>query len=763
MIGSHGLAQSLPHVSSESVNLDSTKLRRIESIVISRIADGKLPGCVVCVGRQGKIAYLQAFGNRRVEPTEAPMTTDTVFDLASLTKPVATATSIMKLFEQQKLQMADPVARFLPEFGVHGKHLITIEQLLTHQSGLIADNPLRDYLDGPEIAWQKICELSPVSPVGEVFQYSDVNFIVLGQLVEKLGGMSLDRFAQEQIFQPLGMLETDFNPGDNLKLRAAPTEQRAGLWLQGAVHDPRAFWLNGVAGHAGLFSTASDLAIYAHAMLSPCPLKTPVGESRVAVLSRSTVDLMTRGYKVSTGSRGLGWDKQTGFSSNRGQRLTESAFGHGGFTGTVLWIDPELDLSIIFLSNRVHPNGAGDINRLAGAVCDIVVDSIIPTTSTPVEPPGVLLGIDNLKHNNFDTLSGNKVGLITNHTGRDRNGTTTAQLLHEAKNVELKVLFSPEHGFGGTVDLPQIGNSTDPATGLRIYSLYGATRKPTAEMLTEIDTLVFDIQDTGTRFYTYISTMGEAMRAAAEHHKRFVVLDRPNPINGVEVSGPMLDAGKESFVGYHALPVRHGMTAGELAVMFRDELHLDLDLQVVKCQGWHRCDFWDATNLTWINPSPNLRSLNQALLYPGIGLLETTNLSVGRGTDAPFEIFGAPWIHPRELAENLNSSKLAGVRFIPIEFTPSSSTFAGQACGGINVEIVDRSSFDPVGTGLMIAHQLRGLDANQWETKNFNVLLGNDNVWRAVVDDKSFEQIYELSQQGISDFLARRKSCLLYE
>ncbi|HZL90625.1 MAG TPA: exo-beta-N-acetylmuramidase NamZ domain-containing protein, partial [Pirellulaceae bacterium] len=547
-----------------------------------------------------------------------------------------------------------------------------------------------------------------------------------------------------------------------------PTEQRDGKWLQGEVHDPRSHLLGGVAGHAGLFSTAEDLAIYAQMMIGG-------GEhGGVQVLSPRTVAVMTRGYKVSTGLRGLGWDKRTGYSINRGELLTESAFGHGGFTGTVLWIDPELELFVIFLSNRLHPDGKGLVNPLAGKIGTVAAAAIRdqPVAGTLRMPsgaggtrsvPATYCGIDVLSRDNFRQLAGRKVGLITNHTGRSREGASTVKLLHDAKNFELVALFSPEHGFEGKLDIARIGDTQDQGTGLKVLSLYGETRKPTKEMLDGLDTLVFDIQDIGARFYTYVSTMGEAMKAAAEHGKRFVVLDRPNPIGGTQVAGPMLDRGRESFIAFHRLPVRHGMTIGELALMFKAELKLDLDLQVIECEGWRRSDAFDATGLVWVNPSPNMRSLTQAFLYPGIGLLETTNLSVGRGTDTPFEVIGAPWLDGRKLALELSSRRIPGVTFVPIEFTPSSSKFSGEKCGGINIVITDRTRFEPLCTGLEIALMLRKLYPEQWDAKAYDRLLGNQATQEAILADKSIDEVQTAAREGVSDFLRRRTKYLIYE
>jgi uncharacterized protein YbbC (DUF1343 family) len=528
--------------------------------------------------------------------------------------------------------------------------------------------------------------------------------------------------------------------------------------MQGEVHDPRAYKLGGIAGHAGLFSTAADLALYAQMMID----RGRAGER--SIIAPQTVATMTRAYSLPGGARrGLGWDKRSGYSSNRGELMTDSAFGHGGFTGTVLWIDPDLELFVIFLSNRVHPSGKGLVNPLAGRIGTVAAGAIV-TPSSPRPPAGtVLTGIDVLVRDNFRSLGGKKVGLITNHTGRSASGKSTVELFHSASDVKLAALFSPEHGFEGKLDVAKIGDSQDGTTGLKVYSLYGETRRPTAEMLADIDTLVFDIQDIGARFYTYVSTMGEAMTAAAEHNKRFVVLDRPNPIGGLAVAGPMLDEGKESFVGFHSLPVRHGMTIGELAQLIQRERKLDLQLEIVRCEGWQRGDLWDATDLVWVNPSPNMRNLTQALLYPGIGLLETTNLSVGRGTDTPFEVFGAPWIDARELAAKLREANLPGVAFVPIEFTPSSSKFASETCRGVNVIITDRERFEPLATGLTIAATLRLLYPEKWEAKGYARLLGNGAVHEALLAGKSGPELVEISRSGVSQFLRRRAGVLLYE
>ncbi|QDT82797.1 exo-beta-N-acetylmuramidase NamZ domain-containing protein [Gimesia chilikensis] len=753
----------LPHAQAAAVGMNPQRLSEIDFVVERGLARDSMPGAVVLVGYKGKIVFLKAYGYRQVKPEKRAMTTDTVFDLASLTKPIATATSVMKLVEQGKLKLSDPVSKYIPEFAANGKQDITIYQLLTHQGGLIPDNSIKDYLDGPETAMQKIYDLKLYYKPGTRFAYTDVGFIILGDIVKRISGDSVHEFSQKNVFQPLGMQETGYLPADELKQRAATTQERDGHWMQGEVHDPRAYRLGGIAGHAGLFSTAEDLAVYAQMMLNQG------SQNGTRVLKPETIDLMTRGYPVVDDIRGLGWDSLSRYSSNRGDLFSPRAFGHGGFTGTAIWMDPVQDLFVIFLSNRVHPDGKGSVNSLAGRIGTIAAAAITgqPAATAEVKVASkasldVLTGIDVLKREQFKSLIGKRIGLITNHTGLTREGESTVQVLNDAPQVQLKTLFSPEHGFAGKLDVSKIGDSTDAKTGLKIFSLYGKTRTPTPESLQDLDALVFDIQDIGARFYTYISTMRNAMRAAKQQGIKFIVLDRPNPINGVDYAGPVLDEGAQSFVGYHRIPVRHGMTAGELARMFNTEMQIGVDLQVIKLHNWKREMYYDETGLTWVNPSPNMRSLNQAVLYPGIGLLETTNLSVGRGTDTPFEWIGAPWLKGMQLAEALNRSGLPGVRFVPVEFTPESSKFSGELCGGVNFIVTDREQFQPVQTGLEIAIQLWKQFPQKWETRNFNRLLGNQRVFDAVLQGESLMQIRSGYQQDLAEFGVRRARFLMY-
>lgn len=746
----------LPHAAPAAVGMRADHLAHIDAIVAEGLRRNLMPGCVVLLAKGRRVVFLKAYGSKQVKPTVEPMDTDTVFDMASITKPMATATSIMKLVEQGKIDITAPVAKYIPEFSANGKQDVTVFDLLTHQGGLIPDNSIKDYLDGPKEALRRIYDLKLYRELRTKFVYTDVGFIVLADIVKRVSGMDVNEFSRKHLFEPLRMQETGYLPAEPLRVRSAPTEQRNGKWMQGEVHDPRAFRLGGVAGHAGLFSTAEDIAVYAAMMKND-------GEfNGVRILQPKTVKAMTAAYEIADGNqRGLGWDKQSTFSYNRGDLMTPEAFGHGGFTGTVLWMDPRLDLTVVFLSNRVHPDGDGSVNRLAARIATVAAGSIdVPNDIGP--SASVELGIDRLRANEFQSLARRKVGLITNHTGLASDGASTVKLLNDASNVDLLALFSPEHGFAGKLDISKVGDSKDIATGLEIHSLYGATRKPTPDMLAGLDTIVFDIQDIGTRFYTYISTMKLAMEAAAEHELRFVVLDRPNPIDGITVSGPVLDAGSESFVGAHTLPVRHGMTVGEIARMLDAELMMDLDLQVVEMHHWDRHRMLDETGQVWVNPSPNMRCLAQAVIYPGVGLLETTNLSVGRGTDTPFEVIGAPWLDGAKLAGELNAMSTPGVRFVPIRFTPDSSKYANQECGGVNIIVTKRSVFEPIQTGLAIAQQLIVHYRDKWETKTLNRLLGSEKVLKSILAGNHPIESSKLWERELADFILRRSAFLIY-
>ncbi len=835
-------AQGLPVVPPNTFGMNAAKLNQIDALVEKDISDKKLPGAVVIVGHKGKIVYRKAFGNRSLVPQVEKMTLDTIFDVASLTKPIATATSIMILVEQGKLRLNDTVGKFFPEIEDEAAKRVTILQLLTHTSGYRPDFDLGEKWTGRDGMLAALKKEKLRNPPGTRFVYSDIGFIVLGEIVERISGVSLDKFAKN-FFDNLNQKDTSFTgfepvlpisanalANQNVReqyersqfekiernrvkfQRIAPTENIKGQqnylgakfdgdektgneMLRGKVHDPTSYRMGGVAGHAGLFSTADDLARYCQMMLNGGILDGK------RILSAQTVARMTAPYVVSEdgATRGLGWDMNTAFSSNRGELLPLGSFGHTGFTGTSVWIDRVSQTFVVFLSNRVHPDGKGDVTPLRARVATVAASAIEDTTiekfreaeniywsqvtpqiakfnelvsrtnqqtqSATRNPQSaiVLNGIDVLEKENFKSLEGLKIGLVTNQTGRNLAGKPTIDVLKEAKNVRLVALFSPEHGIRGELDVEKISDSVDEKTGLPIYSLYGETRRPKPEQLKDLDALVYDIQDIGARFYTYTATLRNVMEEAAKLGKPIFVLDRPNPINGVDVEGSLADEDKLSFIAAHTIPVRYGLTIGELGMMMNTERKIGADLRIIKMENWSRAQWFDETSQVWINPSPNMRSLTQATLYPGIGLLETTNVSVGRGTDTPFEIVGAPWIDAQKLASYLNSRNLAGVRFVPIKFKPNASVFKDENCNGINIVIVDRAKFKSVRTGIEIAVALRKLFPTGWQTDRYNRLLVNGEIFELVRRGDEPETIEKAWQKNLDEFKRRRAQFLLYK
>ncbi|HEY2091762.1 MAG TPA: exo-beta-N-acetylmuramidase NamZ domain-containing protein [Thermoanaerobaculia bacterium] len=774
----------------------------IDAAVNTAIADHKLPGGVIWVER-GKNVYHRAYGHRALVPHEEPMTEDTIFDAASLTKVTATTPSIWLLIERGKIRLDDPVSKYLPEFHGGWRDEVTIRHLLTHTSGLRPDLDLREPWSGYDTAMKMAFAEMPLNRPGYVFRYSDINFELLGEIVHRMSGVPLDVFAEREIFRRLGMRDTFFErarpspgpsghplpegegqdkqqkqqvplptgergaerseatDGGRASARIAPTEMTDGVMLRGVVHDPTARRMGGVAGHAGLFTTAKDLAKYARMLLrGGSPIFKP-----------ETVQAMTRVQtppNVAVRRTG-GFDLDSSFSRPRGEIFPIGSYGHTGFTGGFYWIDPYSKTFYIFLSNRVHPNGKGSVTALQRRLGTMVAEAmgveerdVLPErTGGRVEwvtgGADVQNGIDVLHNSGYQALQGLRVGLVTNHTGIDRAGNPTIDLLRSAPGVTLVSLFSPEHGIRGTSD-ENVGDTKDPVSGLPVYSLYGAHRKPLPEQLANIDALVFDIQDVGARFYTYISTLANILDAASEAHKKVIVLDRVNPIGGDAVEGPRRD-GPQSFIAWHDIVIRHGLTVGEFAKMYAGENHLAVDLEVVPLHGWKRSMWQDDAGLPWINTSPNMRSLTAAGLYPGLGLLESA-LSVGRGTAIPFEVVGAPYIDGATLERELGV--LPGVSAHAFRFTPKSSVFANQVCGGVRLTITDRTAFHAVDTGLAIATTVRRLYGDKFAVDKMAPLLLSPKVLDAVRDAKPIGDIVALYRADEQAFRERRGKYLLY-
>lgn len=738
------------------------------------IAAGHLAGAVILVGHRDKIIYRKAFGLKSQQPRVEAMTPDTIFDLASLTKVVATTTAILQLAELGQLELDRAAADYWPAFAENGKQNITLRQLLTHTSGLRAEVISKVRWSGYQGALRAIETDKPAEMPGTTFRYSDVNFIVLGEIVRRISGLPLDEYCARNIFGPLGMKDTSFNPPPRERSRIAPSSDLR--W--GEVQDPTAYRMGGVAGNAGLFSTVDDLAVLARMILNG-------GEWHGRrILAPSSIAALSEAHTIPGSStlRGLGWDIRSPYSKEHTAWFPKGSFGHTGYTGTSMWIDAKSGTFLIILTSRLHPDGKGSVKPLRAKAAAAVAAAIpmgppadtstLAGNSAAPEPvmsgsgqadsvERVRTGIEVLAVSGFAPLAGKTIGIITNHTGTDNAGHSTIELLHQAPGVKLRAIFSPEHGLTGQLD-EKIASGRDPATGLPVYSLYGNTKRPTADMLKGLDALVYDIQDVGTRFYTYITTMAYSMEAAASADLDFYVLDRPNPINAAVVQGPVMDSALKSFTGYFPLPVRYGMTAGELARLFNSENRIGAKLHVIQMQGYQREIWFDESGLPWINPSPNIRSLTQAILYPGVAIVESANLSVGRGTDTPFEIVGAPWISGSQLAEYLNRRKILGVAFAPVIFTPQADRFRLQRCEGVRLRLTDRAVFDAPLLGLELASALHRLYPGIFNIDLTLNMFGTREVVDTIKKGKDPLEISQQWQYRLDEFKLLRAHYLLY-
>ncbi|MGE5839338.1 MAG: exo-beta-N-acetylmuramidase NamZ domain-containing protein, partial [Deltaproteobacteria bacterium] len=677
------------------------------------------------------------------------------------------STAVMQLVEMGKLNLEDPVVKYWPEFKGSGKEEITVRDLLTHYSGLRPALDRKPSWSGYDTALRMIEEEKPLCPPGKNFIYSDINFIILGELVWRLSGEPLNIYCAEHVFKPLGMEYTGFKPSTEFRPRIAPTEYQdgTGKMLWGEVHDPVANNMGGVAGHAGLFSTADDLAIFAQTILDG-------GRGKGArILSPSSVEKMTTPQSPPDRMplRGLGWNIDSALAS-------EGSCGHKGFTGTGIWIDPLSKTYVIILTNRVHPNGRGKVEPLRAKILSFVNEVIEPVSverslaarslqsQDELGEGGhekVQIGIDVLAAEKFNSLAGLRLGLVTNHSGISSSGRRTVDLLHKAPGVKLVTIFSPEHGFSGKAE-GKVPSTKEALTGLPMYSLYGDVLSPTKQMLTGLNALLFDIQDAGARFYTYITTMGYAMEACAKKGIPFYVLDRPNPINASLVQGPVLDSNLRSFTGYFPLPVRHGMTVGELAKMFNAEKKMGVKLNVIKMRGYDRNHWYDETGLFWLSPSPNLQSLTGAILYPGVAMVEGANVSVGRGTKTPFELFGAPWINGEELGSYLNNRNVQGVQFSPVDFRPGSSRFKNQLCHGVQVVLLNRQMLDAPALGIEIVSALYRLYPKDFQIDKTLGMIGSRKVLQAIKAGQDPATVALGWQGPLEQFCMLRLKYLLY-
>ncbi len=899
--------------------------------MIDAIAQHQLPGGVVLVGHGGQIAFQQAYGNRKLagepgpdgQPTPAePMTEDTVFDMASLTKCIVTATAIGQLYEAGKLDFDAPIEHYLPAFNPNHdpqRSLVTLRLLLTHFSGEAPDVDLKDPwgLAAPDKTEgiRRALTTPLAGTPGTKFVYSDINFILLGAVVETLSGQRLDDYAREHIFEPLRMVHTMYHafdrtcgPVEHLGANAISTYNPhmgrilvkcpANTWspanpdiaptahddegtaatnpdfnhlLRGTVHDPTTRRMGGVAGHAGVFSTASDMALFAQGLLdrlagrpSTFPLKQATLQrltspeqpghtpGQVAAANAANRAAIAAGEKPASGNpalldpnfpaikgqvlRGFGWDIDSGYSKPRGRVFPIGSFGHTGFTGTSLWMDSGSNTYVLLLSNAVHPHPGAAISNLRGEVATAAAQALglypgqnpsqseRSTTQEPAvllqpasfslssrskaegpaflpEPPQegnqhpqTLTGIDVLEaaHNQLLlTLAKQRggqfrLGLLTNQTGVDRRGNRTVDVLNspllKGNGVRLTTLFSPEHGIFGAQDTEHLHAETDTATGLHVTSLYGphdSDRRPSHEQLKDLDAVVVDLQNAGVRFYTYDTVVGYFLEAAAtektafHHDLKIIILDRPGLLGGLAVEGPVSDPGSESYTNYMPLPVRYGMTLGELARYINGVKQLGADLTVVPMQGWRRPDFYDATGLPWINPSPNLRSQAAATLYPGVALLEMTNLSVGRGTATPFEIFGAghsptqpAWFHADAVANALNARAIPGVRFeagtSAIAEDSNHYPFHGQTIETVRLLTTSRDRLDSPEMGVELLGTLHRLYPMQFQLGKAARLVANQATMEALTRGDDPRVIAATWKGALDHFSQVRQPYLLY-
>lgn len=717
----------------------------IGAIVRDEIAAGHIPGGVVVLGIGDRIVVRQAYGNRSVMPSVQPTTIDTIYDAASLTKVMATSVAVMQLVERGQIDLDRPAAAYWPAFAANGKAGITVRQLLTHYAALPAGIPTRGW-SGTEGALDAIAALKPLAPAGTRFVYSDVDFIVLGEIVRRVSGQPLDAYAAKNIFQPLGMRDTAFRPTAP-RDRIAPADLEGGKLRWGEVQDPIAYRMGGVAGHAGAFTTADDLTKFAQMLLA----------GGKGVLKPTSVAAMTEPQSPPGGSavRGLGWDIDSPYAVWMAPSFSTQSYGHTGYTGTAIWIDPSTRTFLIVLTNRLHPDGKGNNLQMLRRIATVA------GAASRGQQSRVMSGIDVLEAYGFRQLAGRRVGLITNRSALDSAGRRTADVLHKANGPQLVALFSPEHGLDASSE-GKIGSGRDQATGLPVYSLYGETRRPTPAMLAGLDALIFDMQDVGTRYYTYPTTMAYAMEAAAANKLDFYVLDRPDPITASTVQGAVLDDDLTSFITYVPLPVRHGMTLGELARLFNIEKTIGVRLHVVTMRRYQRTMWFDQTGFAWVPPSPNLRKLEQAVLYPGVGMIEAANVSVGRGTDTPFELVGAPWIDGKALADHLNGRGIAGVRFEAATFTPREWVYPGQQCSGVRIVLTDRNQLDSPLLGVELLSALWRLYGDRLQIDRTQSMIGSRSSLAAIKALTDPREIAQSWAPGVTEFLTKRQQQLLY-
>jgi len=707
--------------------------RRLQQALERAVSASGAPGAVACVGDAQTIHFLGATGLRQRTPEPLPATPETIYDLASLTKVVATTTALMLLYEEGALDLDRPVSDYLATPDVSGG---TIRHLMQHTAGLVAGRPYYQDHDTLDAMFMRYGERRVDWAPGSARRYSDVGYMMLGRIIETVSQEPLDTFCRQRIFEPLGMTRTAFNPPSDWRTLCAATE-RCG-WrnrlIVGEVHDENASAVGGVSGHAGLFSTASDLARYCRGLLGGNLLRE---ESIAAMIDGGRVPFYPW--------QGLGWKVAPWSTSVEGYLPSKRAFGHTGWTGTSLWLDADTGRFAILLSNTCHPSRDARNNRaLRQTFHDAVSETIYPGRCS------VHTGLDRLMYEGFQTLEDKRYALLTNSAAVDSMGRSILDVMsHAPASARLQLLYSPEHGLKGQAEAGAAVASTRLGE-TPVISLYGDRKAPSASELASVELFVVDLPDIGARYYTYADTMKQCIEACARANTPVLILDRPNPLGGIVVEGP-LPQRTTSPVCSIDVPVRHGLTLGEMAMWHAVHTYSALRPQVMVhlLDGWKRPLYLDACGLPWVAPSPNMPDLETAVLYVGTCLFEGTNLNEGRGTDIPFRVFGAPWLRTDDILETVERAALAGASLEPVRYTPraipgraENPRFRDQACEGIRVRVEDRDKLRPFTMAVALLTALEQTHRGQFELiPFFDTLMGSTGLRGDIVAGKNATHI----------------------
>jgi len=710
------------------------------------VKDSGAPGAVGYVGHGGETLFHEAVGMRTLLPEPEAARRDTIYDLASLTKVIATATSVLLLHERGLLDIDRPVSEILP---LPAFKTITPRHLLTHTAGLPPFKTWHKEAGSVDEYIQRIAALPLESAPGEQRVYSDLGFMMLGRIVEIIGKNALDSFAQENIFKPLGMEHTGFNIPAAWRERCAATEQCPwrGKLMRGEVHDENAYAVGGVSGHAGLFAPAGDLARFCRGLLGGKLLKP------------ETIAMMARPGAVARYPwQVLGWKIDPWAEGSEGHLRSRRAIGHTGWTGTSFWLDLDSHHFVILLSNTPHPTrDLRDNATLRRTFHEPVAAACHPATTN------AHTGLDRITWDAFDALKGKRVAVLANHGAIDLAGRPLLDVLALASEVTVVRVFSPEHGFSGQAEAGEnVGVQRAP---IPLVSLYGDQKKPTRDQLRDVDLLLVDLPDIGARYYTYMATMKDCMEVCAEAAVPVMVLDRPNPLGGAILEGPIATS-VGSLVCCAPIPVRHGMTLGELAMFFKSTFTscAAVDLSVSELNAWPRSFLAPQCALPWVPPSPNIPTFESALLYIGTCLFEGVNLNEGRGTDTPFQVLGAPWLDAGKVIGGIKKEDQRGCRLEAITYTPraipgkaSSPVYRDQNCNGIRIHLERAADARPFRLACALLRAIQQTHEKNLEWKPFfDTLAGGEALRRAIQSGIKTEDYVQSLDAELARFDAAR-------